>query len=113
MAALGDGRHLVADVVPGLAEETDRAPVRKTAAGRRVAAEPSMFRHQRVGTVTQLACRITNTRVPIRSFNSGSQGTLGNVQDLNPSSVFICFLMTGKVNNNKEDQHSRGDCSRM
>lgn len=56
MATLG-GFDLVADVVAGLAEETDGGLQGEALARRGVAAETSMFWYQRVRTVAQPAYR--------------------------------------------------------
>lgn len=56
MATPGDA-GLGAEVVPGLAEEVDGALVGEPSTRRRITAEASVFGHQRVGAVTEPACR--------------------------------------------------------
>lgn len=54
--------HLVADVVSGLTEEMDGALLGEASTRGRIAAETSMFGHQRVGAVAQSAFRNTEQR---------------------------------------------------
>lgn len=56
MATPGDA-GLGVEVVPGLAEEVDGALVGEPSTRRRITAEASVFGHQRVGAVTEPACR--------------------------------------------------------
>lgn len=56
------GRRLLAgDSVSGLAEEVDGGSVREAPARRRLAAETQVLGDQRVGAVTEAACRAQST----------------------------------------------------
>ena len=60
VSASGD-THLAVDMVTGLTEEVDGALLGEPPTRRRVTAEPPMLRHQRVGAVTEAACRQKHT----------------------------------------------------